>query len=270
MTGIETMLRLAKRSAPFVLGVVANSGCGETVVHDNDGGTGGVAGAAGSSGRSASEDAGAGGASAGGASSGGSPLSADMVPGSGGATPGGGGASFGGAIGVLPGTGGVSPAVPCGSNVCVPPPALLPGFGVRAPCCVDPFAGICGTTASAFSGFCQPPLPPDPRCPSAQTMLGSFNGCCTDNDCGLDMSNLGLGCVDTANAMISAFLPTVMPMHCDGTPFELDAGGSGAGGAGAVGDASAPDGARGAAYGAAGGSGSRGSDRGASDASKEQ
>lgn len=86
-----------------------------------------------------------------------------------------------------------------------------------------------------------PPPAADPRCPSVQTTVGSYSGCCTNNDCGLDLS--GVGCIDTTNPMFSMFLRGATPLHCDGTPFHMGISGTGATDAGVVTDASTPDGA---------------------------
>lgn len=239
MTGIETMRRFSKWAAPLALGIVASGGCGGTVLERNHIGTGGAAGTVGAAAGATSVGAGR----RTGAPAGGSP---STPVGSGGASLGQGGAgrmTFGdggaGFAGVPPGTGGATPVVPCGANVCVPPPSPLPGFAVSA-CCVDAFAGICGTTSPLLTS-CSPPTTADPRCPSAQTTLGPYSGCCTNNNCGLDLSSAGLGCIDTTNPMISRFLSGVTPMHCDGTPFRVDAGGTGVSDAGVVKDASASD-----------------------------
>jgi hypothetical protein len=76
-------------------------------------------------------------------------------------------------------------------------------------------------------------------------MLGTYSGCCINNDCGLDLSGAGVGCVDTTNPMISMFLSGVTPLHCDGTPFHAGTGGAGASDAGVVKDASTSDAATG-------------------------
>jgi hypothetical protein len=241
MTGIEMRRRLSRWTVPFALGIVGGGGCGGTVVQDDRIATGGAAGAVDAPAGSTSFGAGGRfGASAGGSSS--TPLGSGGARfGAGGVSLGQGGAGFGG---VRPGSGGTMTVVPCGANVCVPPPSPVPGFTASA-CCADAFTGTCGTTSTLLAGSCEPPTQADPRCPSAQTMFGSYSGCCTNNDCGLDLSSAGLGCVDTANPMISMFLSGVTPLHCDGTPIHVGTGGTGASDAGVVSDASTSDGATG-------------------------
>ena len=241
MTGIEATRRLSQWSLPLALGVVAGGGCGGTVVQDNHRGTGGAAGAVVT--RAGSSAVGAGART--GASAAGSPSTA---VGSGSTSPGGvslgqGGAGFG-TVPPPPGSGGGMAVVFCGANVCVPPPSPLPGFVAQA-CCVDAFAGICGTITTSLGGSCQPPAKPDPRCPSAQTPFGSSSGCCINNACGIDLSAAGLGCVDVSNPMLSAFFPGMTPMHCDGTSH-AGTGGTGSTDAGVVKDASTSDSATGA------------------------
>ncbi len=146
------------------------------------------------------------------------------VGGSGGIVPvGSGGFSAGGAIG----SGGATAAapVPCGSTMCTAPPAIIPGFGATA-CCVDPAAGTCGTASPIMNGACAAPPAPDTRCPSTMSMFGNYAGCCTNNDCGLDLSSFGLGCLDTSNPMVSRFAGNTTPTHCDGTPFPVNTGGT--------------------------------------------
>ena len=247
MTGIETTRRLSQWSLLLALGVVAGGGCGGTVLNDNRNGTGGAAGALGTPAGSTSVGTGrrigafAGGSPSTSLGSGGTSLG---DRGAGGVSLGAGGSGFG-AVPPPPGNGGAMAVVFCGANVCVPPPSPVPGFAAQA-CCLDAFAGTCGTISASQPGSCEPPTKADPRCPSAQTPLGSSSGCCTNNACGIDLSAAGLGCVDTTDPMISMFLPGLTPMHCDGTPFRVGTGGTGAGDAGVVKDASTSDGAPGA------------------------
>jgi hypothetical protein len=233
-----TMRRLSKWTVPLTLGIVGG-GCGGTVVQENVVGTGGAAGAGGVPAASTSVEAGGRtGASAGGSQS--TPLGGGGgVLGEGGA----GGVSLGdggtGTGGASPGSGGAMPVVACGANVCTSPLSPLPGFAL-SPCCADAFTGTCGTISN-LGGACTPPAQPDPRCPSVQTTVGSYSGCCTNNDCGVALSSVG--CVDTTNPMFAMFLPGATPLHCDGTPFHAGTGGTGPGDAGDAKDASTPDGA---------------------------
>ncbi|HEX4477787.1 MAG TPA: hypothetical protein VH142_22015 [Polyangiaceae bacterium] len=167
-----------------------------------------------------------------------------------------GGASAGGAVG----SGGATTAapVPCGSKMCTAPAPLFAGFPSATACCVDATAGTCGTASPLMNGACAAPPAPDTRCPSSMTMFGTYTGCCTNNDCGLDVSSFGLGCVDTSSSMASMFLGSVTPTHCDGTPFPMNTGGTtgGTGGrGGGTGGRAGGTGGRGTQDGGPGGSG---------------
>jgi hypothetical protein len=101
------------------------------------------------------------------------------------------------------------------------------------------------------------PPAPDTRCPNQTSPIGSFTGCCTNNDCGLDLSMFGAGCVDTSSAMVRMFLMNITPMHCDGTPFPVGTGGT-SGGGGAAGAAGMNGGGTSGGGGASGGGGTSG------------
>lgn len=176
-----------------------------------------------------------------------------IVPvGSGGS--GAGGIGAGGAFGA----GGATAAapVPCGSAMCTAPASVIPGFGPAA-CCADATTSTCGTSSPLMNGTCSPPPAPDTRCANSMTMFGTYTGCCTNNDCGLDLSSLGLGCVDTSSPMAGRFLGNTTPTHCDGTPFPMNTGGT----TGGTGGATGSTGGRGSETGGrGGGSGGRGSE----------
>jgi hypothetical protein len=109
-----------------------------------------------------------------------------------------------------------------------------------------------------MGGTCTPPPAPAPNCDSASTQFGNFTGCCVNNNCGVDFSQFGFGCVDSTNPMAARFLMGVTPKTCDGKPIpQGSGGGSGAGGGTAAGGGPA-GGASGAGGGSAGGGGTAG------------
>jgi hypothetical protein len=132
--------------------------------------------------------------------------------------------------------------VPCGSNMCQPPPSLAGAIPGGAPggaagglggllpmvsaCCLDATMGTCGTMGAG--GACMAPPTHDPRCPG---VFGMMVGCCTaSNQCGLDASMFGMGCVDLAAAAASAlgtFLMAPSPRACDAMSGGGDDGGTG-------------------------------------------
>ena len=106
--------------------------------------------------------------------------------------------------------------VPCGTTTCQPLggglAGMLPGglgAAIPPPCCADEAMGICGTMSG---GTCMPPPMPDARCPSRMFFGMMIASCCTaGNICGVNASQLGLGCIDPG-------MFTGMPgMSCDGT-----------------------------------------------------
>jgi len=132
------------------------------------------------------------------------------------------------------GTAGTAPVampVPCGDIMCNPPPpsplaglgAMIPGGGAALPvamaCCIDDATEECGYTAMA-GATCEPPATEDERCDSVDTTsFGALGmgfaafGCCTqDNQCGVDGTTFGRGCVpnEEASSMLMA-LPLVGP-----------------------------------------------------------
>jgi hypothetical protein len=119
--------------------------------------------------------------------------------------------------------------------------AAIPGLPMPVACCLDESNGTCGTAASEGAA-CEAPAAPDSRCPgfslgalgaAAGGLLGNtMQGCCTpNNQCGLDGSIFGRGCVENgeASSMISAlpFIGTLImfppTLACD-RPIEDDAG----------------------------------------------
>ena len=110
--------------------------------------------------------------------------------------------------------------------------------------------------------MCSPPPVPNTNCDSLSMMGITAAGCCAPggNNCGIDASMFGLGCVDLSNPMFARFaMGTVTPKHCDGTPIPQGTGGmmGAGGGGGAAGSGGGAAGASGAAgtAGAAGGGG---------------
>jgi hypothetical protein len=109
--------------------------------------------------------------------------------------------SNGGATGSTGGTEGADAGVPCGAKFCSPP------AGVQAKmCCKDAFAGTCGYKNG---NECTDKAPPPPsKCPGVNAMGFTLNGCCVTltNQCGLDTSAFGGGCVDNATVAAQAKL----------------------------------------------------------------
>jgi hypothetical protein len=105
----------------------------------------------------------------------------------------------------------------CGSTQCPGSPPLAPGKPGPKACCVDASKGTCGK--EDMNGKCQPPPPPDARCPS----FFDYKGCCTSTEmCGVDVSVFNLGCVDVGDEMFRLFNPNAPgPRRCD---QESDAG----------------------------------------------
>jgi len=139
--------------------------------------------------------------------------SAGMTSGTGGGGSGGsGGRSGSGAAGST------ATSVPCGTTVCTAPmaPAFIPANLLPAPCCLP--TNMCGQSMGGAA--CAPPPPPavnDPRCPPL--MLGPLNvpGCCMNNDCGINASMIGLGCMVNTGGMASG-LPLPAARKCDAPP----------------------------------------------------
>jgi hypothetical protein len=152
--------------------------------------------------------------------------------GSGGASSGTGGMVAGGTGGM--GGGAIVKNVPCGEKVCagVDPASAMMGLGMAMnfrladTCCADESAGTCGSVNMADMS-CQPPPEADSDCP----MLMGTSGCCAENnECGVDASLFGRGCVSLV--AISGMIPAQFrmtlglpdPVDCDGQPIVTDAG----------------------------------------------
>jgi hypothetical protein len=137
--------------------------------------------------------------------------------------------------------------VPCGTNMCQPPPSLAALAGGAAPggaagglgalggllpmvaaCCLDTTMGSCGTMSAG--GACMPPPKLDSRCPG---VFGMMNGCCTaSNQCGLDASMFAMGCVDLATVSagpLGTILMPASPRACDAMSGGGEDGGAGTG-----------------------------------------
>jgi len=146
-----------------------------------------------------------------------------------GGTDGGAGGMSGGGGGGAGGAGGsgmTAQPVECGSNTCQPPSNPLAGLigmfagalggGMALPtpqaCCLDEGAGTCGISMTV-GGTCEELAVTDARCPRLMfPMLGPIDigsllgpdagaGCCTDdNQCGLNGTLFGRGCVELSEA----------------------------------------------------------------------
>jgi hypothetical protein len=122
-----------------------------------------------------------------------------------------------------------APSVLCGVAVCSNVPNDVISMITTQPaqaCCADPQNSLCGNINGGFT--CAAPPPVAPHCPSA---LGRPGCCAGGNRCGVDATQLGMGCVEIAqfSAMLPAQLVTNLmlpsPTHCDGTPVpKADAG----------------------------------------------
>ena len=152
----------------------------------------------------------------------------------------------------------VAEPVPCGSTQCAPPNSLLGGlagiasaFGIMlpssVPCCLDPALETCGTAASA-EATCEAPAIPDARCPglgfgaipgapAGGAAGANMGGCCIANQCGLDGSIFGRGCLESSEAQtllngiagLGGFLTFPPAQACDQPITANDAGVSDAG-----------------------------------------
>ena len=163
-------------------------------------------------------------------------------------------AGSGGRAGALGGAGttGVVVAEPvaCGSSQCQPPNSLLSGLaGIASligitlpsavPCCLDSADGSCGTAASA-DATCEAPAIADARCPglsfgaipglpTGAAPGANMGGCCIANQCGLDGSLFGRGCLESSEAQtllngiagLGGFLTFPPALACD-RPIEVD------------------------------------------------
>jgi hypothetical protein len=171
----------------------------------------------------------AGGSGKGGAGKDGSGGTSD---GSGGTSSGTGGMTAGGTGGM--GGGAIVKNVKCGPKVCAgvdPASGMMmiggmAGFRLADTCCADESAGTCGAVNSTDM-TCQPPPATDSDCP----MLMGTPGCCAENnECGIDASLFGRGCVSlvTISGMIPAQFRATLgfpdPVDCDGKPIAMDAG----------------------------------------------
>jgi hypothetical protein len=124
-------------------------------------------------------------------------------------------AGSGGRSTVSTGAAGAS-GVACGNTSCASDPLL---GGLIAACCADASTSTCGTVAP--DGACSPPAQSDPRCPSVNFM-GAFMlaSCCTaDDQCGIDASMFGLGCMSLGQAGGSFGGAGILPAAraCDST-----------------------------------------------------
>jgi hypothetical protein len=174
---------------------------------------------------------------------------------------GGGAGGFGGAAGRAGGTGGAAGMmppmpVPCGSMTCQPPQSPFAMFASLAPgllppppvaCCMNAATNACGV-APMTGGMCEARAMQDNRCAGINAggmMIGGLGfGCCTStNQCGVDGSAFGRGCVENSMAgtmlgPLSAIIQVPAAKTCD-APLPMGgagAGGAGAGGGGAGGD----------------------------------
>lgn len=167
-----------------------------------------------------------------GASGKGSSGSGGTSDGSGGTSGGTGGMTAAG-TGGMPG-GAIVKNVKCGPKVCagVDPSSAMMGLGMAAmfrladTCCADESAGTCGAVDMTDMS-CKAPPAPDSDCPA---LMGQ-PGCCADNnECGIDASLFGRGCVSLV--AISGMIPAQFraqfgfpdPVDCDGNPIAMDAG----------------------------------------------
>jgi hypothetical protein len=109
--------------------------------------------------------------------------------------------------------------VACGTGTCQQ--INFPGFDIPPPCCFNAPNRVCGTLND--DDECVGPPEIDERCPSAQLFGDTLDPCCIGNQCGVDSSEVGMGCVPLSNPqfrMIATNPPE--PMACDGG--EMDAG----------------------------------------------
>jgi hypothetical protein len=166
---------------------------------------------------------------------------AGKISGTGGSTSTAGKSGGGGAAGTTTGTAGmgaIAKNVDCGDNKCagsVPGTMMmLPGFSLADPCCFDAAQGTCGSVQTDMSCAVSPPKAP--KCPTL--FMGALAGCCaTGNQCGIDATLMGRGCVDlkTVTAMIPMNFRTMLGLpsvltDCDGVPLPVpDAGTAGTG-----------------------------------------
>jgi hypothetical protein len=136
--------------------------------------------------------------------------------------------------------------VPCGSKMCSAPASPLGMLGGAIPglpaggagglgipmamaCCLDEATGSCGLTATA-GGMCEPPATRDMRCMGVDlgalaALAGNMGfGCCINNQCGVDGSAFGRGCVPAAEAktmlaaqpLVGGLIMVPAPRACDG------------------------------------------------------
>jgi hypothetical protein len=84
-------------------------------------------------------------------------------------------------------------------NNCLPPEGT--DF---MPCCKDPFASACGVVSG--NTCADVPKAPPKGCPVLPPVMGlTFSACCTmDGQCGVDLTMLGMGCLDLASALVLA------------------------------------------------------------------
>jgi hypothetical protein len=88
--------------------------------------------------------------------------------------------------------------VMCGSATCSVPPEAN---GLVKACCAEEATNMCGLTSSFVKNECKPPAPPHPICPSLTIAGATAAGCCTAmGKCGIDVSIIGMGCIDSSRA----------------------------------------------------------------------
>ena len=87
-------------------------------------------------------------------------------------------------------------SVPCGMTHCLPPE----GSDLE-PCCMAPFESKCGVKSG--NTCAEAPKPPPTGCPTIPPFMGlTFAACCTmDGQCGVDLTMLGMGCLDLSSAL---------------------------------------------------------------------
>jgi hypothetical protein len=96
-------------------------------------------------------------------------------------------------------------SVGCGAKVCAPPDT-----GTGTACCRDSFQSLCGVNVGM--GCAAPAKPPPKGCPALPVVMGFMtNACCTTmGKCGVDLTMLGQGCIDTVTAAAQAMAMGIM------------------------------------------------------------
>ena len=147
--------------------------------------------------------------------------------------------------------------VPCGTMTCQPPQSPFAQFAALAPgllppppvaCCMNMATATCGI-APMTNAPCEARAMADTRCAGVSLMIPGMMGgqmvaagCCTAmNQCGVDGSAFGRGCVEAsmAGAMLgplAGFLSVPTPKTCDAPLPVAGSGGSGGGGGSAGSD----------------------------------